>query len=242
DSLENTMSRTSWLKKGLSALLQPAEDPRQTAVYLPQRQQELLRYVQAALVDIAQMRAGLVGKTAVMQTRLPSLEEQARAALAAGHEEKARLALHQRQITAIELQTMAGQLQAIAQKEQQLQAVEQHLVAQIEAYVARQEAMAARYQTASSQIQVNRAIQDIFHDLADLGEAIATAESHTEHLEARADWLDGALRDELLAGTAVSLTGDYVGLETAVEVELAHLKTAIRYQPPAGAKVDQVPQ
>lgn len=224
DSLENTMSRTSWLKKGFNALLQPAEDPRQTAVYLPQRQQELLRNVQGALVDIGQMRAGLVGKTAVMQTRLPLLEEQARAALDAGQEDKARLALRQRQITAIELKTIAGQLQAIAQKEQQLLAVEQHLIAQIQAFVARQEAMAARYQTATSQIQVNKAIQEIFHDLADLGEAIAAAESHAEHLEARADWLDGALRDELLAGTAVPLTGDYVGLETAVEAELARLK------------------
>lgn len=229
------MSRITRLKKGLNTLLQPAEDPRQTAVYLPQRQQELLRNVQGALVDIGQMRAGLMGKTAVLQTRLPQLEAQAHAALEAGLEDKARLALRQRQITAIELQTMAGQLQAIAQKEQQLLAVEQHLIAQIEAYVARQEAMAARYQTASSQIQVNKAIQDIFHDLADLGEAIATAESHTEHLEARADWLDATLRDELLTGTAVSLTGDYVGLETAVEEELARLKTGITRPPPSGA-------
>lgn len=77
--------------------------------------------------------------------------------------------------------------------------------------------MAARYQTAVSQAQVNKAIQDIFHDLADLGQAIETAETHTDHLEARADWLDEALCDELLMGTAVSLTGNYVGLETAVE-------------------------
>lgn len=217
----------SWLKKGWEVLLKPAEDPRQTAAYLPQRQHDLLRNVQAALADIAQMREKLVTKTAVMQSRLPALEREAQLALSNGQEERARLALRRRQVTAIELEAITSQLQAIAQKEQRLLAVEQHLIAQIEAYVARQEAIAARYQTAVSQSQVNKAIQDIFRDLADLGQAIDAAEAHTDHLEARADWLDGALRDELLMGTAVPLNGEYVGLETAVEAELARLKTVI---------------
>lgn len=220
----------SWLKKGLDALLKPAEDPRQTAAYLPQRQHELLRNVQIALADIVSMREKLVAKTAVMQSRIPALEREARTALRSGQEEKARLSLRRRQITAIELQAITSQLQTITHKEQRLLTVEQHLLAQIEAYVARQEAMAARYQTAVSQSQVNKAIQDIFRDLADLGQAIEAAEAHTDHLEARTDWLDTALRDELWAGTAVPLTGDYVGLETAVEAELSRLKTVIGKQ------------
>lgn len=222
------MPRQSWLKKGLDALLKPAEDPRRTAVYLPQRQHELLRHVQRALANITQIREGLAQKTAVRQARLPLLEEQARCALHDGQEESARLLLRRRQITAVEMQAIAAQLQTICQKEQQLLAAEQHLVAQIEAYAARQEAMVARYHTAASQIQVNKAIQGIFYDLADLGEVIATAEAHTEQLEARADWLNGAFSDSLLAGTAAPLDGEYGGVETAVEAELARLKSVIR--------------
>lgn len=217
----------SWLKKGLDALLKPAEDPRQTAAYLPKRQHELLRNVQQALADIAAMQEKLVAKTAVMQSRIPALEKEARMALSKGQEEQARLSLRRRQITVIELQGIARQLQTITHKEQRLLTVEQQLRAQIEAYMARQEAVAVRYQTAVSQAQVNQTIQDIFRDLGDLGQAIDAAEDHTDHLEARAEWLDTALRDELWAGTAVPLTGDYVGLETAVEAELSRLKTVI---------------
>jgi phage shock protein A len=208
-------------------LLKPADDPRQTAAYLPQRQHDLLRQVQVALADMAHIRDKLAAKTAVMHSRLCPLEEQARQALHQGQEENARLLLRRRQITTIELQTIAAQLDTITQKEQRLLAVEQHLIAQIEAYVARQEEMAARYHTAVSQTQVNKAIQDIFRDLGELGQTIADAEAHTEVTEARADWLDASLADELWMGTAVPLNGEYRGVETAVEAELARLKAVI---------------
>ncbi|NJN55215.1 MAG: hypothetical protein HC804_10925 [Anaerolineae bacterium] len=210
----------SWFKKGLDSLLKPAEDPRQTVAYLPQRQQELLRNVQMALADIAQIRQKLVAKMTVLQSRLPVLEEQAHRALHQGQEDKARLLLHRRQVTTVELQTLNGQLQTIIQKEQRLLTVEQHLITQIETFVARQEEMEARYHTAVSQSQVHKAIQDLFRDLEELGQAIAETEAHTEHVEARAEWLDVAFADELLLGDALEL-------ETAVDAEMARLKAVI---------------
>lgn len=224
-----TRQSKSWLKKGLDALLKPAEDPRQTAAYMPQRQHELLLKVQQALTEVAHIREGLVNKTAVMQTRLPLFEEQARQALARGQEDQARLAIRRCQITAVELQSINEQLKGIGQKEQQLLFVEQHLLSQIEAFVARQETMEARYQTAVSQTQIHKAIQDVFRDLADLGETIEAAEAHTERVEARVDWQDTAFADGLMTGTGLPVdgVGDYVGLETAVETELARLKVAL---------------
>ncbi len=94
------------LSKGLNALLEPAEDPRQTYADTHQKQRELLANVQQALASVGAAKGELEAKTAEVRAKLPGLEDQAWRALVANREDLARLALRRRQVAVVHLRTL----------------------------------------------------------------------------------------------------------------------------------------
>ncbi len=223
----------SFLKSALNALLKPADDPRQSTAYTYERQRALLLKVRSLLVDMSAARQRLTRKTAVLEPTITDLEEQARQALLAGREDVARLALQRQQMTAIEHDMIGSQLDEMQQEEQRLLLVEHRLVSQIEAYMARREHLDTRFSAAESQVRLNKAMQKVFQDLADLDLMIETAAARTDQMEARASWLNEMVEDGRVLRTAVptdALLNDpvtAVDLDTAVAEQLARLKRQV---------------
>ncbi|MCP4357115.1 MAG: hypothetical protein GY796_03740 [Chloroflexi bacterium] len=222
----------SFLKSCFQTLLKPAADPRQSAAYTDERQREMLVKVRRLLADIEKARQQLTEKTVMLAATMDTLEKQARTDLANGREDLGRRRLQQRQIAAIEQQTIQSQMSELDQETQRLLLVEQRMVTHIKTYVARREALLARYSSAESQVELNKALHKLFRDLVDLDQSIDLAETETDQMEARASLLDEDVENVLWLNppAAVNLTaetGNHIGLNWIVEAELARLKEQV---------------
>jgi phage shock protein A len=221
---------TSLLKTGLETLLEPAEDPRKTFASPQQRQGELLTRVREALERNTVLRKRLDKRIAQLQAKLPQLEEAAKQAIAAKRDDRARLALQQRQLASLELKALEANAQEAQLEEQRTAILEQRLTAQIEAMQVRQEMTAVRYTAAESQVMVNEAIHGVSRELADLGQSIEQTEQKAEHMQARAFAIEQFVHLDALELSG-SAAGDPLGkqliqleLEKAVEQQLSELK------------------
>ena len=217
---------SSFLKTGLEALLEPAEDPRKTFASPQQRQADLLARVREALERNAALHGRLDKRISQLQAKTPQLEELARQAVAAGRDDMARLALQQRQLAVIELKALESNRGEVQLEEQRIAIIEQRLTAQIEAMRVRQEMTAVRYTAAESQVMVSEAVNGVSQELSDLGQSIEQTEQKAEHMQARAFAIE-----QLVDLDALDLSGDPLGqqllqveLEKAVEIQLSALK------------------
>ena len=120
------------MKARLSALLAPAEDPRQSPPSAYERQVILLERLRAALGEIDRSKQQLAAQIARLQASLPQVEERAREALVGGREDLARLALERRHAAALELRRLEWQAAEIGEEEQELAMTEQRLATRIE--------------------------------------------------------------------------------------------------------------
>jgi phage shock protein A len=219
----------SRLRAQVGALLAPAEDPRRAAPSEDARQAAPLERLRAALVEVAASRQQLTAHLGRLQDALPGLESQARAALAAGREDLARLALEHWQAAALELQRLEGQAAAVAEEEQTLLLAEHQLAARVDAFRARQDVVSARYTAAEAQVRLNEALAGVSQDLSALGSALERTEANTQRLRARAATLDELIEAGLLPDAATlpdALEPQLVQLNAgrAVDAQLAALK------------------
>ena len=219
----------SFLKSCLNTLLKPAEDPRQSAAYTYERQRVLLVKVRNLLTDIENTRQQLIEKTAVLTITIDTLESQAQTALENGREDIARQKLQQQHLAITEQQMQQTRIHDLDRESERLLLVKQRLVSQIETYLARREELLARYSNAESQVQLNKALQTIFRDLADTDQIVELAETRTEQMEARASLLDEDIEHIYWPIETVSLklakeTALSPRLNLAVETKLAQLK------------------
>ena len=93
------MSRASLLVKAkLSKAIDQAEDPGETLDYSYERQLELLQNVKGGIADVVTAKKRLQLQSSQLEQSIPTLEEQARQALAQGREDLARAALERRSL------------------------------------------------------------------------------------------------------------------------------------------------
>lgn len=222
----------SILKSCVNALLKPAEDPRQSAAYTDERQRAMLVKVRGLLAEIQQTRQQLTKKTAVLATNMNRLEQQARSDLLNGREDIAKKRIQRQQMIIMEQQMIQTQISELDLEEQRLLLAEHRLVTHIEAYVARKEALQARYNSAESQVRLNKGLQKLFRDLADLEQIIELAETQTDQMEAHASLLDDGLQNDLLLNPTTNQnpwaeTRNPLDLDRLVDAELQRLKSQL---------------
>ncbi|GMQ79163.1 MAG: PspA/IM30 family protein [Anaerolineae bacterium] len=220
------------LKKGLNALMAPAEDPRQTYTRTCERQRVLLARVQQSLVEIAAVKKRLEVKAVDVRSRMPQIEEQARQSLRDGREDMARLALQRHQMVATELKQLEGQMRDIEQEEHRLRLTEQRLSAQIEAFYTRLDLIAVRYNAAEAQVEINEALTGVSEELAELGRAMEQAERKSEYMQARAAAIERLVEDNIfeLPFSAGEMTGFQMaslGNDQDIESKLLALKNEL---------------
>ena len=91
------------IKQGTDVFLEPAADPRQGFPTPHLHQRNFVREVEAALIETRAFSNQLRDRKTSLEKRLPPLEQKARQAVQAGHEDLARLALQRHQAYAKEI-------------------------------------------------------------------------------------------------------------------------------------------
>ncbi len=216
------------LRVWLRALLQPAEDPRQTFAYSYERQRSMLARVQAALKEIQKTESRLSTMAAELDTKLPLLEDQARQSILSGREDLARNALERRAVVEMELENIRAQLEEVGLEERRLSLVESRLSSRIEAFYSRQEVTAARFSAAEAQVQIQEALTGLSDELADLGKSLDMTEARTTRMQAKAYAIDRLVAEGLLEAAEDRRTPmDDLSLSPAIERQLQLLKREV---------------
>jgi phage shock protein A len=206
---------TTYLRVRVAAVLDRAEDPRETLDYAYAQQQELLVRVKQGVVEVATSKRLLEQQAQKLADRVPQAERQAAQAVAAGREDLARIALQRKQTALAELQSLESRLAEVAQEERRLGQAEQQLAVRVEEFRTHRVTLQARYTAAEAQTRVMEALTGVSKEFADLGLALGRAEERIERMQARA-----AAIDALIEGG--SLTSPISGLDP-VELELRKL-------------------
>ena len=216
-----------------NAVLDKAEDPRQTLDYSYEKQLELLQKVRRGVADVATSRKRLELQIQSLDGQANKLESQAKAALAGGREDLAREALMRRSGIQVQIADLQVQLADLQSQEEKLTAASQALQAKVEAFRTQKETIKATYSAAEAQTRINEAFTGISSELGNVGEAIQRAQDKTQSMQARATALDelmasGALDDP--TGTSkdsITIELERMASTNQVEDDLAKLKGEI---------------
>ena len=231
------------VKAKISKLLDRAEDPGETLEYSYQKQIELLQNVKKGIADVVTSKKRLQLQEEKLQQQVVKLDGQARAALAAGNEELARVALERKNVAQTELQSLDGQIAQLESQQEQMTASEQKLRTKIEQFRSKKEVIKAQYSAAEAQVRISEAATGVGEEMADVGLAMQRALDKTENMKARAD----AVQELEAAGTFEDLTalgsGDddidrqlkQLSSTSAVDSDLAKMKAELGRGGPAPA-------
>lgn len=217
------------IKSKISKLLGNAENPNEQLDYSYEKQLELLQQVRRGVVDVTTSKKRLDLQAEKLEASVAKLDQQARAAMQAGREDLARIALERKKGVQAQLQGLDGQRQQLDAEQTKLVGAEQKLTAKVEAFRTQKETIKAQYSAAEAQVKINEAFGGISEEMADVGLALQRAEDKTEQMKARAGALDELLESGVLDD--MTQTGDVIDRELAqvtsqseVDAELEALK------------------
>ena len=226
-------------KSKANAAMDKAENPAQTLDYSYEKQLEMLQKVRRGVADVATSRKRVELQIASLDKQLSKLDDQARAALAAGREDLAREALIRKSAVGQQINDLHVQLEQLTVQEQKLTVASQQLQTKVESFRTQKETLKATYSAAEAQVRINEAFTGISSELGDVGLAIQRAEDRTAQMQARA----GAM-EELMATGALEVTGgkdsltaelERMAADNQVENDLAALKAELSGGPAPAA-------
>ena len=227
------MSRAGLVVKAkLSKAIDQAEDPSETLDYSYERQLELLQNVKRGVADVVTAKKRLQLQASQLEQSIPTLEEQARQALAHGREDLARAALERKSVAQTQLKDLDSQVASLDAQQEKLVASEQQLSAKINAFRTQKEVIKAQYSAAEAQVRIGEAATGIGEQMADTGLAIQRAKDKTEQMQARASAMDelvasGALEDFTSDQTPLDRELAALGTQSDVDADMARLKAEV---------------
>jgi phage shock protein A len=221
--------------------LDKAEDPRETLDYSYERQLEMLQKVRRGVADVATSKKRIELQAAKLEQSVMKLDGQARAALQAGREDLARVALERKKGVQLQLQSLDEQRAQLQTEQDKLVQAEQRLTAKVEAFRTQKETIKAQYTAAEAQTRIGEAVTGISEEMSDIGMAMDRAHNKVENMRARAGAIDellesGALEDFTAPGQdSIDRELAKISAGAGVDAELDALKREIGGgQAPAG--------
>src|SRR6476619_571896 len=190
------------IKAKISRMLDKAEDPGETLDYGYQKQLESLQGVKKGIADVVTAKKRLQMQSSKIEQSVVKLDTQARQALAAGHEDLARVALERTNVAQTELQGLDQQIVELESQQQRLVVSEEQLRAKVEAFRTKKEVIKAQYNAAEAQVRISEAATGVGEQMADVGLAMQRAVAKTENMKARAS----AVSELEEAGTVDDIT------------------------------------
>jgi phage shock protein A len=213
------------LKSSLGSLMTPAQDPRATFADPIQRQLALREQVQAASAGVQAARGRFEAQRTAAEASLPELESAARAALVAGRDDLARIALKRRHVLATSVDQLHRQIAALDGELHRLALIDQQITAQLNTFAAREQLAALRRSTAQAQIEIGEALSGVNGSPADVP-GIEEIEREAEALESRAAAIDELMAAGVLGGS-VWVTPAAPDTDGEIERQLAALRQEI---------------
>jgi phage shock protein A len=191
-----------------------------------------LTQVRQALVTVAASRKQIELQEQQLQHSADHLQDQAKAALAAGREDLAREALQRKAAAQGQIDGMESQHEQLNEEQQKLEQTLAALQERVNQFRTQKEVLKAQYTAASAQSSVNESVAGISGTLGDSGEALQRAQDKIATMQARAGALDELLQSGVLedvgGGTDdIQKELDEVGSSAEVDRELAALKAQI---------------
>ena len=201
-----------------------------------------LTKVRQALVTVAASRKQIELQEQQLQHSADHLQEQAKAALAAGREDLAREALQRRAAAQSQIDGMEPQHQQLDEEEEKLEQTLAELQQRVNQFRTQKETLKAQYTAASAMTSVNESVAGISTTLGDSGAALERAQDKIANMQARAGALDELLQSGVLedvgGGTDdIQKELDEASSSAEVDRELAALKS----QTPAPAPPPELP-
>ena len=216
--------------------LDAAENPNEMLDYSYEQMLDHITQVRRALVDITASKKRIELQQQQLQHSVDHLNDQAKAALAAGREDLAREALSRRAAAQQEIDGMTQQREQLADEEPKMEQTLSTLQDRVNKFRSEKEVMKARYTAASAESAVNEDAAGISRSFSDSGEALQRAQDKIALMQARA-----AATDELLQSGVLEDVGgdtddiqhelDAAGANAQVDKELAALKAEIASTP-----------
>jgi phage shock protein A len=222
-----------------------AENPNEMLDYSYEQMLDHITQVRRALVDITASKKQLELQGQQLQHSVDHLNDQAKAALAAGREDLAREALSRKAAAQQEIDGMTSQHDQLAEEEQKMEQSLSTLQDRVNNFRSQKEVMKAQYTAASAESSVNEEAAGISRSFSDSGAALQRAQDKIANMQARA-----AATDELLQSGVLEDVGgdtddiqhelDQAGANAQVDKELTALKAEIATAPatpelPAGS-------
>lgn len=218
--------------------LDSAENPNEMLDYSYEQMLDHITQVRRALVDITASKKQLELQEQQLQHSADHLDDQAKAALAAGREDLAREALSRKATAQQQITEMEPQRQQLDDEEQKMEQTLSTLQQRVNDFRSKKEVMKAQYTAASATTSVNEEAAGISKSFSDSGAALQRAQDKIANMQARA-----AATDELLQSGVLEDVGgdtddiqrelDQASANADVDKELAALKAQIASAPPA---------
>jgi phage shock protein A len=217
--------------------LDSAEKPDEMLDYSYEQMLDQITKVRRALVDVAASRKQLELQEQQLQHSVDHLNDQAKAALAAGKEDLAREALSRKAAAQQQVDGLEPQHQQLTEQEQKLEQTLSALQDRVNKFRSQKETLKAQYTAAQAMTSVNESVAGISSTLGDSGAELQRAQDKISTMQARAGALDELLQSGVLEDVGgdtddIQKELDEAGQSADVDKELAALKAQIGSAPP----------
>jgi phage shock protein A len=216
--------------------LDSAENPNEMLDYSYEQMLDHITQVRRALVDITASKKRLELQQQQLQHSVDHLNDQAKAALAAGREDLAREALSRKAAAQQEIDGMTAQHEQLNDEEQKMEQTLSTLQDRVNSFRSQKEVLKAQYTAASAESSVNEDAAGISRSFSDSGEALQRAQDKIANMQARAQATDELLQSGVLEDVGgdtddIQHELDEAGANAQVDKELAVLKAEIASTP-----------
>ena len=215
------------------ATVDAMEDPKASLDYSLVKLEDTRRELGRSLIEVSAAKRRLEAQQEKLAAASAKYDEQARAALASGREDLARLALQRKQENEARLEELAGSIASLERQETNLKENQIKLERKIAQFRSRKEELKAIHDSAQAQLKVQESLSGVSTDLADVGNTIQRAEARIAEMQSRADAIDDLVAQGVLQDVLEPDVDDIdrelarIGHNQAVEEELARLKAEV---------------
>lgn len=213
-----------------NAVADQLDDPKATLDFSLTKLEENRRQLSRSLIDVSAAERRLEVQRDLMVAAVTRYEERAKAAVAAGRDDLACIALERKQDAAAHQTELETNIAHLESQVNHLKESQVTLDRKIALFRSKKEELKSLYDAAQAQLKVREALSGVSEDLADVGNTIQRAEARIREMQSHADAIDDLVAQGVLANVLEPATDDVdrqlacIGRSQAVEAELAQLK------------------
>lgn len=226
------------LSAKISGLLDRAEDPKEMLDYSYEKQKELLQNVNKGIANVMTAKKQLEIKRDELNAAVEKYQRQAEAAVNAGRDDLATLALSRKQEALSSIESLNKQIAQLDKNLENLKATKQKLEVKIQQFGAQKEILKAQYDASKATVQVQESLTGLSEDMVDVKSTVDRIEEKIQKQKARAEAIttmvnEGTL-EEIDFGPEKKDDIDRelakIGSNSGVNKELAELKAKLGKQ------------